>query len=117
MRRRIWLFALLATLAIFGSTPTPADEAPITGTVKAVDTAASIMTVQSTAKGKAREVTIHVRPVTKIIRFARAADGKGGFVEQEATLADIKPGWTVSVTTHHEGDKEVAHLVRVVHER
>jgi hypothetical protein len=118
MRQRIWLFGLLALLAIVGWAPAAhADEAPITGTVKGVDAAASIITVQSFVKGRAREVAIHVRPDTKFVRFARAAEGKGGFTEQAATLADIKPGWTVSVTTHHEGDKEVAHLVRVVHER
>jgi hypothetical protein len=29
----------------------------------------------------------------------------------------MKPGWTVSVKTRHEGDKEVAELVNVVHEK
>jgi hypothetical protein len=32
-------------------------------------------------------------------------------------LGDVKPGWIVSVTTTHEGDKEVADLVKVVLER
>lgn len=34
-----------------------------------------------------------------------------------AALADIEPGWVVSVKTPHERDKEVAEVVRVVHEK
>jgi hypothetical protein len=109
-----WLAALIIAL---WAPAAQADESPIAGTVKAVDTAASIMTVQSAVKGKVREVAIHVRPDTTFVRFARGTEGKGGFAEQRATLADIKLGWTVSITTHHEDDKEVARLVRVVHER
>jgi hypothetical protein len=116
MRQHLWFLGLLATLVV-RSSMLYADEAPITGTVKAVDTAANALTVQAITKGQPREVVIHVRPDTKIIRFVRATGGKSGFAEQAAGLADIKPGWTVSVTTHHEGDQEVAHLVRVVHER
>jgi hypothetical protein len=101
--------------ALIVTQPPRADEAPITGTVKAVDPAANILTVQSAAQGKTREVAIHVKADTKIVRFARGADGR--FAEQALALADIRPGWTVSVTTHHEGEKEVAHLIRVVHEK
>ena len=129
MRKRSWLGVMLAlaivalhllvvlVLGFFAIGIAGADEVPITGAVMAVDVANNTFMVKSVAKGKTREVTIHVRPDTKIVRFTRAPDGKGGFAEQPATLADIKPGWMVSVTTHHEGDKEVAHLVRVVHER
>ena len=92
-----------------------ADEAPIAGTVRAVDAGAKTVTVEARAKGKAREVVIHIRPTTKIVRFVR--DGSGPIQEQTAGLDDLKPGWTVSVTTKHEGHDEVAELVRVVHEK
>ena len=50
--------------------------------------------------------------------FVRATEpGQTGFVEQAIALADIKPGWIVSVATKHEGDREVAELVKVVLER
>ena len=54
--------------------------------------------------------------MTKLVRFAREGSG-GAFKEQPVPLEDIKPGWTVSVTTRHEGTREVAELVRVVHEK
>jgi hypothetical protein len=118
MRRRVLWNILAVILALVVSlTIAHADDVPITGTVKAVDPVTSTMTVQSAAKGTIREVIIHVRPDTRIVRFTRAGDGKFAFTEQAATLADIRPGWTVSVTTHHEGDKEVAQLVRVLHEK
>jgi hypothetical protein len=93
-----------------------ADEVPIAGRVTSIDVANRTLTVESAAKGKVRVVVIDVKPDTKIVRFARGADGKG-FSEQPATLEDLKPGWTVSVKTHHHGDREVAELVRVVHEK
>ncbi len=68
------------------------------------------------AKGKVREVVIEVRPATKLVRFARVGSG-GVFREQPVPPGDIKPGWTVSVTTKHEGTREVAELMRVVHEK
>ena len=40
-----------------------------------------------------------------------------GFVEQSLALSDLKPGWLVSIETRHEGNKEVADLVKVVLER
>jgi hypothetical protein len=91
------------------------DELPIAGTVKAVDVGARTLTVEARAQGKIREVVIDIRPTTKIVRFAR--EGGGPIKEQAAALDDIKPGWTVSVTTRHEGQREVAESVRVVHER
>jgi hypothetical protein len=95
-----------------------ADEAPIAGTLKSVDTVASTITVEAAAKGKVRVVVIDVKPNARIVRFTRNTEaGKGGFVERPATLADLKPGWSVSVTTRHEGDREVAEIVRVVFER
>ncbi len=95
-----------------------ADEAPISGTVKAVDTAANALTLQTTAKGKTRDVTILLKPESKIVKFARPTEpGKTGFVEQPLTLTDIKPGWVVSVTTKHEGGSEVAEVVKVVLEK
>ena len=95
-----------------------ADEAPISGTVKAVDTAAQTVTIESTAKGKTRQVVVHLKPGAKVVRFIRSTEpGKTGFVEQTAALTDLKPGWIVSIATKHEGDKEVADLVKVVLER
>ncbi len=95
-----------------------ADEAPISGSVKAVDPAAQTLTIEATAKGKARQVVVHLTPGARVVRFTRATEpGKTGFVEQPVPLADVKPGWIVSVATKHEGDKEVADLVKVVLER
>jgi hypothetical protein len=95
-----------------------ADEAPISGTVKAIDPVAQTVTLETTAKGKTREVTVDIKPASRIVRFTRSAEpGKTGFVEQTASLADLKPGWVVSVTSKHEGGREVADLVKVVLER
>ena len=95
-----------------------ADEAPISGTVKAVDASAQTVTLESTAKGKTRTVVVHLKPGAKIVKFARSSEpGKTGFVEQALILADLKPGWIVSVETKHEGGKEVADVVKVVLER
>jgi len=95
-----------------------ADEAPISGTVKSVDPAAQTLTIESTAKGKTRQVVVHLKPGGKVVRFTRPTEpGKTGFVEQAVTLADLKPGWIVSAATKHEGDKEVAEVVKVVLER
>ena len=94
-----------------------ADEVPIAGTIKAVDPAAQTLSVESAVKGKTRVVVIHMRPGSKIIRFVRSADAKGGFAEQALTLDEIKPGWIVSVKTRHDGELEVAELVRIVHEK
>ena len=59
---------------------------------------------------------IDVRPEARIVRFVRGA-GKTGFVERPATLGDLKPGWSVSVITRYEGEREVAEVVKVVFER
>ena len=108
-----WVTTLGAVLALVSAAV--ADEAPIAGRVTAVDPTAQTLTVESAAGGKTRVVVVDVRPGSKIVRFARGADGK--FAEQTAALADIKAGWMVSVKTRHEGDREVAEVVRVVHER
>ena len=94
-----------------------ADEAPIAGVVKAVDVGAQTFIVESTAQGKTRQVTIYMKPTSRVVRFVRADQGRGPLVEQVAALADLKPGWIVNVTTAHEGDREVAQLVRIVLER
>jgi hypothetical protein len=95
-----------------------ADEAPISGTVKAIDPVAQTVTLYATAKGKTREITVDIKPASRIVRFTRATEpGKTGFVEQAATLSDLKPGWVVSVTTKHEAGREVADIVKVVLER
>ena len=100
------------------SAPVDADEAPISGTVKAVDPAANTVTLESTTKGKTRTVVVHLKPGAKIVKFNRATEpGKTGFVEQPLPLTDLKPGWIVSAETKHEGNKEVADVVKVVLER
>lgn len=95
-----------------------ADEEPISGTIKAVDVGASTLIIQTTAKGKPEELTIDIKPTTRILRFSRSSEPwKAGFVEQVAALADLKLGWIVSVTTKHDGGREVAEVVKVVFER
>jgi hypothetical protein len=95
-----------------------ANGAPIAGIVKSIDTVAGTFVVESTSKGRTRQVTIHIRGGSKIVRFQRAADAsRPAFSEQAASLGDLKTGWTVSVKTRHEGDKEVAEIVNVVHEK
>jgi hypothetical protein len=51
-----------------------ADEAPIAGTVKAVDAGAQTVTLESTAKGKTRQVVVHLKPGTKIVKFVRSSE-------------------------------------------
>src|SRR2546427_7499803 len=95
-----------------------ADEAPISGTVQAIDASANTLRLQTTAKGKTRDVTIVLKPDSKILKFTRATEpGTTGFVEQPLTLSDLKPGWVVSVTTKHEAGKEVAEVVKVILEK
>lgn len=106
---------LLAAVVVAVASVAAADEAPIAGRIIAVDSAAQTITVEAAAGGKTRTIVIDVRPASRVVRFARGADGK--FAEQSAALADLRPGWMVSVKTRHEGDREVAELVRVVHER
>jgi hypothetical protein len=111
-------FLSVVMVLVLGSLAAWADEAPISGTVKAVDAAGKTVTLESTAKGKTRQVVVHLKPGAKIVKFARPSEpGKTGFVEQTLALTDLKPGWIVSVETKHEGDKEVADVVKVVLER
>lgn len=111
------LAVLVAALSLGSGVAASADEAPIAGTVKSVDAAAGTLLVESASKGKVRQVVIHIRPESKIVRFMRSTDAKSGFTEQAAVLADVKAGWTVSVKTKHEGDREVAEVLRVVQEK
>ena len=109
---------LVVVTMLLAGTLAAADEAPISGTVKSVDPAAQTVTLDVTAKGKTRQVVVHLKPGGKVVRFARpVGTGQTGFVEQAVTLADLKPGWIVSAATKHEGDKEFADLVKVVLER
>lgn len=110
---------LLAAIAIlFAAGLATADEAPISGTVKSVDPAAQTLTLETTAKGKTRQIVVHLKPGAKVLKFSRSSEpGKTGFVEQTVALTDLKPGWIVSVATKHEGEKETAELVKVVLER
>ncbi len=110
------LVLILVVLVEFGVVK--ADEAPISGTVKSVDTGANTITLEATASGKTRQVTVYLKPGARIVRFTRATErGKTGFVEQALALTDLKPGWIVSFETKHEGNKEVAEVVKVVLER
>src|SRR5712664_2475609 len=114
-------FCVILTFVIVGLVgvgAAVADEAPISGTVKAIDASANTLTLQTTANGKTRDVTIVLKPDSKIVKFVRATEpGKTGFVEQPLTLADLRPGWVVSVTARHEGGNEVAEVVKVVLEK
>ena len=83
------VFGGVVTGVLLLTTVVAADEAPISGTVKAVDVAVQTVTLESTAKGKTRQVVVHLKPGARI----------------------------VSVATKHEGNKEVAELVKVVLER
>lgn len=110
------LFVALGVMLSFAVVA--ADEAPISGTIKALDGSAQTLTVETTAKGKTRQVVIDIKPNTRIVKFARSREpGKTGFVEQTVAFSDLKPGWVVSVTTKHAGDREVAEIVKVVMER
>ena len=81
-------FLAVAVSVVLWSAVAWADEAPISGAVKAVDAGAQTVTLESTAKGKTRTIVVH-----------------------------LKPGWIISVEAKHEGDKEVADVVKVVLER
>jgi|SRR5262245_1608646 len=109
--------ACMLAITMLGMETTRADDVPIAGMVRSVDVGAQTFVVESTAKGQTRQVTIYVKPTSRVVRFVRADQGRGGFVEQAVALADLKPGWTVTVTTTHEGDREVAQVVRIVLER
>jgi len=108
------LFVIVAFVicGLVGAGAAVLDEAPISGTVQAIDASANTLRLQTTAKGKMRDVT------TKIVKFARAtAPGTTGLVERRLTLSDLKPGWVVSVSTKHEAGKEVAEAVQVILEK
>jgi hypothetical protein len=109
---------ILLFAAAVAAAPALADEAPISGTVKAVDSVANTVTLESTARGKTRTVVIYLKPGARIVKFTRPTEpGKTGFVEQLLALTDLKPGWIVSAEARHEADKEVAEVVKVVLER
>ena len=113
------LFRLIVVALTLAYVPVAAaDEAPIAGTVKAVDVTEKTMTVETPGRAGARTVVIEIRPESRIIRTRRStADGRPGFVEEAVALEEIKPGWTVSVTTKHDGDREVAVVVKVLMDR
>ena len=118
MTKAMFVIVALVVGAVVSAAHSVADEAPISGTVKAIETSGKTLTLQTTAKGKTRDVTIVLKPESKIVKFARPTEpGKTGFVAQPLALSDLKPGWIVSVTTRHEGGNEVAETVTVVMER
>jgi hypothetical protein len=110
------IIALLSSL--LGLSVAFADEASTSGTIKSIDLVAQTVTIATTAKGKAREVMVDLKPASCIVRFVRTSEpAKTGFVEQSATLSDLKPGWTISMTAKHDGGREAADLVKVRLER
>ena len=118
MTKAMFVIVAFIVVGVVSAAHSVADEAPISGTVKAIDTSGKTLTLQTTAKGKTRDVTIVLNPEAKIVKFARPTEpGKTGFVEQPLALSDVKPGWIVSITTKHEGGTEVAEIVTVVIER
>ena len=118
MTKAMFVTVAFIVVGVVSAAHSVADEAPISGTVKAIDTSAKTLTLQTTAKGKTRDVTIVLKPESRILRFARSTEpGKTGFVEHSLSISDLKPGWIVSVTTRHEGGNEVAETVTVVMER
>jgi len=95
-----------------------ADEVPIVGMVTSVDAVTGTLVVESASRGKTRRVKIYIRSDSKVVRFERAPEGKNpSFTERATPLREVQPGWVVSVKTRHEGDREIAEIVRVVQER
>ena len=118
MTKALDVIVAFVICGLVGAAAAVADEAPISGTVQAIDASANTLRLQTTVKGKTRDVTIVLKPDSKIVKFARATEpGKTGFVEQPLTPSDLKPGWAVSVTTKHEVGKEVAEVVTVILEK
>jgi len=115
----MWRLMVAVLVLVFAhANASLADEAPIAGTVRAVDPAARTLTVEAREHGRVRVVVIEIRPASRIVRTRRSSDpAKPGFVEQAVALEDIAPGFTVSVTTKHDGDREVAEVVKVLGER
>ena len=105
---------VLAMVSVLWLSTVLADEAPISGNVKAVDPAAHTLTIETTSQGKTREVTVEIKPAFRIVRFVRLGTS---FEEQRVQLAGMKPGWVVSVTTRHEDGREVAEVVKIVFEQ
>jgi hypothetical protein len=112
------VIVMFVVVGVASTAHTVADEGPISGEVKAIDASGKTLTLRTTAKGKTRDVTIVLKPDSKIVKFARPTEpGKTGFIEQPLALSDLKPGWIVSVTTKHGGGNEVAEIITVVMER
>ncbi len=118
MTKAMSVIGAFIVVAVVSAGHSVADEGPISGAVKAIDASGKTLTLQTTAKGKTRDVTIILKPESKIVKFTRPTEpGKTGFVAQPLALSDVKPGWIVSVTTRHEGGNEVAEIVTVVLEK
>ena len=66
------VIVVFVVVGLVGAGAAVADEAPISGTVQAIDASANTLRLQTTAKGKTRDVTIVLKPDSKIVRFARA---------------------------------------------
>lgn len=64
------IMGAVVTGVLLLTTVVGADEAPISGTVKSVD--AQTVTLESTVKGKTRQVVVHLKPGAKIVKFVRA---------------------------------------------
>ena len=69
MTKAMFVVAALVVVGVVSTTHSAADEAPIAGTVKTIDASANTLTLQTTAKGKTRDVTILLKPDSKIVKF------------------------------------------------
>ena len=57
MTKALSVIVAFVVVGLVGAGSAVADEAPIAGTVKAIDASAKTLTLQTTAKGKTRDVT------------------------------------------------------------
>ncbi|OLC65335.1 MAG: hypothetical protein AUH69_09760 [Actinobacteria bacterium 13_1_40CM_4_65_12] len=74
MTKAMFVIVALIVGGVVSAAHSVADEAPISGKVKTIDTAAKTLMLQTTAQGKARDVTIVVKPETKIVKFKRSTE-------------------------------------------
>ena len=66
MTKAMFVIVALVVGAVVSAAHSVADEGPISGAVKAIDASGKTLTLQTTAKGETREVTIVLKPESKI---------------------------------------------------
>ena len=90
MTKALSVIVAFVVVGLVGAGSAVADEAPISGTVQAIDASANTLRLQTTAKGKTRDVTIVLKPDSKIVKFTRAMEpGTTGFVEAGKEVAEV----------------------------